>query len=63
MNRLARAELALGEFLDLDASVTRLGEVTREQVQEVAGMLQGEMTIETIGPVTDEARAELEALA
>lgn len=63
MNRLARAELALGEFLDLDASVARLAEVTREQVREVAGMLQGDMTVETIGPVTDEARAELEALA
>ncbi len=63
MNRLARAELGLGEFLDLDASIARLAEVTGEQLLEVAGMLQGEITVETIGPVTSEARAELEALA
>ena len=63
MNRLARAELGLGEFLDLDASIARLAEVTGEQLGEVAGMLQGEITVETIGPVTSEARAELEALA
>lgn len=63
MNRLARAELMLGEFLDLDASLALLSEVSVEQVREVAGLLQGKFTVETIGPVTPEAAKELEALA
>jgi predicted Zn-dependent peptidase len=62
MNRLARADLVLGEFIDLDTSVARLTEVTAEDVRGLAGLLLGRLTAETIGPVTKAAREELEAL-
>ncbi|NLT25327.1 MAG: insulinase family protein [Microbacteriaceae bacterium] len=63
MHRLGRAELVLGEFLDLDASVERLRSVTGEDLRELAAMLvEPGRTIETIGPLSDEALDELERL-
>lgn len=63
MHRLARAELVLGEFLDLDASVERLHKVTDEDLRDLAGMLVAPgRTIETIGPLADDALHELEQL-
>lgn len=63
MNRLARAELVLGEFADLEVGVERMNDVTNEDIRSLAKQLVAEsFTCETIGPVTDEARAELEAL-
>lgn len=63
MNRLARAELSVGEFFDLDASLDRLRNVDRDEVLAVSQLFTDAVTVETIGPLTDDARAELEALA
>ena len=41
MNRLGRAELSLGEFVDLDASLDRIARVTTDDVRELAGALRG----------------------
>lgn len=63
MNRLARAELVLGEFADLDVGVARMNEVTERDIQELAAtLLTATFTSETIGPLTAQARSELEAL-
>lgn len=63
MHRLARAELVLGEFIDLDGSVARLNAVTADELRSLAQTLvTSGHTIEAIGPLTDEARTELEAL-
>ncbi|MFD2674028.1 M16 family metallopeptidase [Gulosibacter bifidus] len=64
MNRLARAELVLGEFADLDVGVARMAEVTNEDIRALAQTLTDQsFTSETIGPLTEAARHELEALA
>ncbi len=39
MSRLGRSELVLGEFLDLDETLHRLRQVTREGVRELAAEL------------------------
>lgn len=63
MNRLARAELVLGEFADLDVGVTRMNEVESSDIQGLASeLLTASFTSEIIGPLAPEARAELEAL-
>ena len=63
MHRLARAELVLGEFLDLEASVGRLHEVTADELRELAGLLvEPGRTIESIGPLEDDALHELDRL-
>nr|WP_291044512.1 pitrilysin family protein [Herbiconiux sp.] len=52
MSRLGRAELTLGEFVDLDESVRRLNAVTRDDVQRLARELaDGPMGIAAVGPV------------
>ena len=63
MHRLGRAELTLGEFVDLDASVERLHGVTSENLQELAASLvRPGRTIEVVGPLTEDARTQLETL-
>ncbi|GMA27047.1 M16 family metallopeptidase [Arenivirga flava] len=52
MSRLGRAELSLGEFVDLDESLRRLALVTRDEVRELAAELAaGPLSIAAVGPV------------
>jgi len=52
MSRLGRAELSLGEFVDLDESLRRLALVTRDDVQELAAELAaGPLSLAAVGPV------------
>lgn len=61
MSRLGRAEIHLGEFTDLDAALERTRAVDREQILELARELFGRpQTAAAVGPLTDEARRELE---
>lgn len=63
MHRLARAELVLGEYIDLDASIEQMRSTTLEDIHTLAQeIMTREMTVETIGPLTEEAKTELEAL-
>lgn len=63
MHRLARAELVLGEYIDLDASITRMHETTLEDILALSQeIMTRDITVETIGPLTREAKSELEAL-
>ncbi|MCS5720548.1 insulinase family protein [Herbiconiux sp. CPCC 203407] len=56
MSRLGRAELTLGEFVDLDESVRRLNAVSRDDVQRLARELaDGPMGIAAVGPVDADA--------
>ncbi|MCS5733922.1 M16 family metallopeptidase [Herbiconiux daphne] len=56
MSRLGRSELTLGEFIDLDESVRRLMEVTRDDVQELAQELAAQpVSIAAVGPIDDDA--------
>ncbi len=51
MSRLGRAELVTGEFVDVDAALERIRQVTGEQVKELAFELAGsERTITVVGP-------------
>ncbi|HEV7168200.1 MAG TPA: pitrilysin family protein [Micrococcaceae bacterium] len=51
MSRLGRAELVAGEFLDIDETLTRIGDVTVEQVQELARELAtSPRTTTVVGP-------------
>jgi predicted Zn-dependent peptidase len=60
MSRLGRAELTLGEFIDLDESVRRLMAVTRDDVQELAReLLEGPVSIAAVGPLADDAFLEV----
>jgi len=55
MNRLGRAELSLGEFVDLDEWTARLEAVTPERVQQLAARLvAGPRVLSAVGPVTAE---------
>lgn len=63
MHRLGRAELVLGEFIDLDVSVARLQAVKQAQVQDLAReFVEHLTTVEVIGPLTDAARIRLECI-
>ncbi|MDJ1369833.1 M16 family metallopeptidase [Gulosibacter molinativorax] len=63
MHRLARAELVLGEYIDLDASIARMQATTLEDILALSReVMTGDKTVETIGPLTTEAKTELEAL-
>lgn len=63
MHRLARSELVLGEYIDLNTSIERMQATTLEDIRALAQeILSGEMTVDTIGPLTDEAKSELETL-
>lgn len=57
MHRLGRAEIGIGEFVDLEAGLARLDAVTREDTQRVAEKyLGGHLHLAAIGPLTDTAR-------
>jgi len=59
MSRLGRAELTLGEFVDLDESVRRLMEVGVDDVRSLAAqLLDGPVSIAAVGPLTDDAFAQ-----
>ncbi len=52
MARLGRSEIGSGEFLDFDAAVARLGEVTREHVQQLASELASQpFSAAAVGPI------------
>lgn len=52
MSRLGRAELSFGRFTDLEASLTQMARVTREDVQEFAvHLLKGERSVAAVGMV------------
>lgn len=60
MTRLGRSELTLGEFVDLDESLTRLGRVTAEGVRELAAELAARpLSIAAVGSVDEAALAGL----
>jgi predicted Zn-dependent peptidase len=60
MSRLGRAELSLGEFVDLDESLRRLALVTRDDVRELASELAaGPLSLAAVGPVEASAFAGL----
>lgn len=62
MSRLGRAEITLGEFIDLDESLRRLEVVTTEDVRELAGGLAaGPVSIVAVGNVDDDAFATVAA--
>lgn len=55
MNRLGRAELSLGEFIDLDAWTERIAQVTPEGVQRLAARLaSSSRVLSAVGPVTED---------
>lgn len=61
MSRLGRAEVSLGEFADLDASLERVDAVTGDEIRVLAGELfSGDLVGAAIGALPDDARAELE---
>jgi predicted Zn-dependent peptidase len=63
MSRLGRAELTLGEFVDLDESVRRLNAVTRGDVQELAReLVAAPFGIAAVGPLEAEAFAQAVSL-
>lgn len=63
MHRLARSELVLGEYIDLDESIARMNATTTEDIRAIAAeFASGQLTAETIGPITEDAKTELEAL-
>jgi predicted Zn-dependent peptidase len=52
MSRLGRSELTLGEFMDLDESLRRLGEVTTDAVRELgAELVARPISIAAVGSV------------
>ena len=52
MNRLGRAELSTGEFVDLDASLARLGLVGLDDVRDLArGLRSGPLSTVVVGDV------------
>jgi predicted Zn-dependent peptidase len=62
MSRLGRAEITQGEFVDLDESLRRLGEVTVGDVQELAADLVARpLSIAAVGAVDESMLAGLAA--
>jgi predicted Zn-dependent peptidase len=58
MSRLARSELTMAEFVDLDESVRRLQAVTTEAVQQLAQFLAEQpASIAAVGPISESAFA------
>ena len=56
MSRLGRSELTLGEFVDLDESLRRLGAVTTDGVRELATELASRpVSVAAVGTVDDNA--------
>jgi predicted Zn-dependent peptidase len=62
MSRLGRSELTLGEFVDLDASLRRLADVTLDGVRELAAELSSRaVSIAAVGTIDTKAFAGLAA--
>ena len=62
MSRLGRAEITLGEFVDLDETLRRLSLVTAAQVQELAGELASRpLSIAAVGSVEESTLAAVAA--
>lgn len=62
MSRLGRAEITLGEFVDLDETLRRLSLVTADQVRELAVELAAHpFSIAAVGTVEESALAALAA--
>jgi len=56
MSRLGRAEIALGEFADLDEALRRVGRVTADDVRALAGELADRpFSLVAVGPVDERA--------
>jgi predicted Zn-dependent peptidase len=56
MSRLGRAELTLGEFVDLDEALRRIGLVTRDDVQALAAELAaGPFSLVAVGAIDESA--------
>ena len=54
MNRLGRAELSMGEFVDLDASLARLAAVPTDDVRDLAAALRsGPLSTVVVGEVDE----------
>ncbi len=63
MSRLGRAEITLGEFIDLDETLRRLSAVTAAQVQELAQELHARpASIAAVGSVEETTLAALAAV-
>lgn len=62
MSRLGRAEITLGEFIDLDETLRRLALVTADQVQELAqDLVARPRSIAAVGTVEERTLAALAA--
>jgi predicted Zn-dependent peptidase len=60
MTRLGRSEITLGEFIDLDESLRRLGLVRADDVRELAADLASrEISVAAVGAVDDDAFSAL----
>jgi hypothetical protein len=60
MSRLGRAEITLGEFVDLDEALRRLALVTREDVQALAADLAASpLSISAVGALDPDVFAPL----
>jgi predicted Zn-dependent peptidase len=58
MSRLGRAEITLGEFIDLDESLRRLALVTAEDVRTLArDLLNQPLSLSAVGAVDDDVFA------
>ena len=62
MSRLGRSEITLGEFMDLDESLRRLGAVTADAVRELAAELVARpVSVAAVGTIDRSAFAGLVA--
>lgn len=60
MSRLGRAELTLGEFIDLDESIRRLQSVGQDDVQQLAQHLAAQpITVSAVGAVDEDTFAPI----
>jgi predicted Zn-dependent peptidase len=54
MNRLGRAEISTGEFVDLDTSLARVEAVTSDDVRSLAAqLLSGPLSTVVVGEVDE----------
>ena len=61
MSRLGRAEITLGEFIDLDDALRRLAHVTADDVQSLAAELAaGPLSISAVGALDDDVFAAIQ---
>jgi len=58
MSRLGRAEITLGEFIDLDETLRRLSRVTAAEIQQLANELTDQpISMAAVGTVEESALA------